>query len=172
MKQYFIHITADYWATHNKAENQVRKLAHSLNRCIITEDKVNRFVGEFRDKIKDIYKQHPRCNELPLYREKRDRDILLYCGNVFRMSLLEIKLPINEIRTVDELVPKLDSGELGFCTENCNYADAVADVPRTEDIPDINWVDAEAFFNEGYEHARKILHDAKVLLQVIPELSN
>ena len=75
-----------------------------------------------------------------------------------------------EIRTVDEIVPELDSLQAAELAESCDYAFAVS---KTKPDPEgqINWVDAVAFFDEGYDHARKLLHEAKVLCQVIPELS-
>lgn len=73
-----------------------------------------------------------------------------------------------QIRTVDEILRPMGMKEAQSLAMASNYNDAISDIP---DAPEVNVPDAAAFFLEGYNHAIKLMKDAKVLCHVIPELS-
>jgi hypothetical protein len=94
MNTYFSRIVADHWCAKNESQKAAHKLAHEMERRIITSDQVLDFKAEFIDKVSKINAAHPRCKPLHLsiqssYADKGD--IVFWIDGVFHLDLILAK---------------------------------------------------------------------------------
>jgi hypothetical protein len=93
-KIYFSRITADHWCAKNESQKEAHKLAHEMERRLITSDQVLDYKAEFIDKVSRINAAHPRCKPLHLSIEKSYSpmaDISFWMDGVFHLELILAK---------------------------------------------------------------------------------
>ncbi len=95
-KRFFSHISADHWTAKNKLEEAAHNLAREMDRILVPEHKVQDFLIEFDNKMKELFRANPRCKPLEFSWHKgyvkEYEEWWIYCDGVFQMSLIEVKL--------------------------------------------------------------------------------
>jgi hypothetical protein len=97
MKTYFSRIVADHWCAKNKLEEAAHKLAHEMDRQILTEDQVPAYKAEFLAKIDQLNALFSRCKplrfsfELSKHHPEDMGDYSIWCDRVFNMCLFLAK---------------------------------------------------------------------------------
>jgi hypothetical protein len=92
---FFSRITADHWQAKNRLEEAAKLLAREKDRILVPENKVQDFLNEFEQKIKELDILHKRCKPLSFSWHrgytKGWTEWWIYCDGVFQMSLIEAK---------------------------------------------------------------------------------
>jgi hypothetical protein len=94
MKMYFSRIVADHWCAKNKSEEAAHKLAHEMERRILTIDQVKAYKEEFKARVNQINAAHSRCKPLNLsIKNGYDNrgDIIFWMDGVFHLELILAK---------------------------------------------------------------------------------
>lgn len=96
MKQYFTKVTADYWNSKNKNQEDAKNIARSLQNLLIDEEDLNDFIEHLRNEIKLANERNKRCKplELVIWNELYSLDEGTKCGlsveGVFRLSIYNV----------------------------------------------------------------------------------
>lgn len=68
MKYYFTLISNDYRADKNRLETAAKEATREASHRLVPETELNVFRKEFRQKIDELNKKHPRCRPLEYYK--------------------------------------------------------------------------------------------------------
>jgi ribosomal protein S24E len=74
MGNYFSKITHDHWVSKNNLQKAAHKVAQEMDRKIITEELVEDFKTEFKEKISKLNAEFYRCKPVHLSIEKDHMD--------------------------------------------------------------------------------------------------
>jgi hypothetical protein len=94
MNQFFSKVTADYWASKNKLQEEAKQVAREMERQIIPEDGLPAFTNTIRLRIDMLNKKHNRCKPLVFYTWtpiKETLDQVFMIDNVFHLELYLVK---------------------------------------------------------------------------------